>query len=71
MEQQFEEFKNNLTPSPIMEMSTEQREHIVTLLEAGILPREIYIDYNIPLEWAIQVQSEQVVVASEPIVNEI
>jgi len=47
-----------ITPNPNNEMTAEQKQTITNLLNNWIQPREIFIEHNLPLEWAAQVQEE-------------
>jgi hypothetical protein len=49
---------NEITPSPKLEMTLEDHDKIKALLESGIQAREVFIDYNFPLERAIEVYDE-------------
>ena len=46
------EHKKTLTPLPTDELTNKQKKDIADLYEDGVPCRELFLDYNIPLEWA-------------------
>lgn len=62
---------NEITPKPSLEPSLEEYNNIKLLLESGIQTRDIFIDYNYPLEWAIKVENDLKPVIEEEIIEEI
>jgi len=62
---------NELTPPPAREITIEEREKIIVLLNTWIQPREIFIDYNFPLEWATKIWDELNTVITEEILPEV
>lgn len=52
------ELANELTPKVNGGASEEEKAKIKILLESWIQPRDIFIDYNFPLERAVEVENE-------------
>jgi hypothetical protein len=65
----YSELKNEITPSPVLEPTVEEYNNIKILIESGLYPRDIFIMYNYPLEWAVKVENDLRVI-EEPVINE-
>lgn len=52
------------------EITEQDRQAIINLLQQNILPRYIFINHGYPLEWACQIE-EELKLAEQPDIEEV